>query len=93
MAAMFTQNIQKMVAHAANAYFEEEDIEMILKVKDISQWSARMRAPMEAIYGVDYFPQLWNEWSDAILKVTAIRVVEFSNGAGLEYFCSKLICR
>ena len=35
MAAMFTQNIQKMVAHAANAYFEEEDIEMILKVKDI----------------------------------------------------------
>jgi hypothetical protein len=31
MAAMFTQNIQKMVAHAANAYFEEEDIEMILK--------------------------------------------------------------
>ena len=63
------------------------------KVKDISQWSARMRAPMEAIYGVDYFPQLWNEWSDAILKVTAIRVVEFSNGASLEYFCSKLICR
>ena len=34
MAAMFTQNIQKMVAHAANAYFEEEDIEMILKVKE-----------------------------------------------------------
>ena len=31
MAAMFTQNIQKMIAHAANAYFEEEDIEMILK--------------------------------------------------------------
>ena len=46
------------------------------KVKHISQWSARMRAPMEAIYGVDYFPQLWNEWSDAILKVTAIRVGE-----------------
>lgn len=69
MAAMFTQNIQKMVAHAANAYFEEEDIEMILKVKDISQWSARMRAPMEAIYGVEYFPQLWNQWSDAILKI------------------------
>ena len=35
---------------------------------------------MEAIYGVDYFQQLWNEWSDAILKVTAIRVVEFLNG-------------
>ena len=38
---------------------------------------------MEAIYGVDYFPQLWNEWSDAILKVTAIRVVEFHNSVSL----------
>ena len=28
---------------------EDEDIEMILQVRDVSQWSARMRAPMEAI--------------------------------------------
>jgi len=69
MAAMFTRNIEKMVAHAANAYFEDEDIEMILQVRDVSQWSARMRAPMEAIYGEEYFPKLWDEWVKAILSI------------------------
>jgi len=69
MAAMYTQNIKKMVAHAANSYFEDEDIDMILKVKDVSHWSQRMRAPMEETYGVDYFPQLWNEWTEAMLKI------------------------
>ena len=70
IAAMFSENIEKMVAHAANAYFEDEDIEMIHQVKDVSNWSARMRAPMEATYGVDYFPQLWNEWVEGILKIS-----------------------
>lgn len=58
-----------MVAFAANAYFEEEDIEMILKIKNVQDWSPRMRAPMEAIYGVDYFPQLWTEWVDAMVRI------------------------
>ena len=37
MAAMYTQNIKKMVAHAANSYFEDEDIDMILKGSTISK--------------------------------------------------------
>merc|ERR1719273_1996643 len=69
MAAMFSQNVSKMVAHAANAYFEDEDIEMILKVKDVNKWSARMREPMEAIYGQEYFAQLWGEWVDGMLAI------------------------
>ena len=38
----FTKNINKMVAHAANSYFTNEDIEMIYKVKDVKKWSPRM---------------------------------------------------
>ena len=36
---------------------------MLEKVSDISQWSERMRAPMEAIYGVEGFPKLWTEFN------------------------------
>ena len=28
-----------------------------------------MRAPMEATYGKDYFPVLWNEWVDAYAAI------------------------
>ena len=58
-----------MVAHAANAYFTTEDMEMIHQVKDVKKWSSRMREPMEKIYGEDYFPVLWEEWVDAITKI------------------------
>ena len=65
----YTKNISKMVAHAANAYFTTEDMEMIHQVKDVKKWSSRMREPMEKIYGEDYFPVLWEEWVDAITKI------------------------
>ena len=69
MAAMFTNNIEKMVALAANAYFEDEDLAMISKVRDVSKWSTRMREPMEEMYGKDYFPKLWKAWNDGIVKL------------------------
>ena len=69
IAAMFNRNIIKAVLHAGNAYFSNEDIKMINQVSDVSKWSARMRKPMEDIYGVDYFPQLWNEWINGIMTI------------------------
>lgn len=54
MAGLYKRNIKKMVALAANAYFEEEDLNMILKVRDVSQWSARMRGPMERTISLFY---------------------------------------
>lgn len=69
MAAMFSKNVEKLVAFAANAYFEDADIEMIRKIKEVKDWSPRMRAPMEAIYGEDYFPLLWKEWVEAMERI------------------------
>lgn len=34
-----------------------------------------MREPMEKVYGVDYFQQLWSEWIDGV-----IRLYEKNNG-------------
>ena len=71
MAGLYKRSIKKMVALAANAYFEDEDLDMILKVRDVSQWSSRMRAPMEEVYGKDYFPILWEQWCVSILNLAS----------------------
>ena len=44
------------------------------QVEDVSNWSARMREPMEAVYGVEGFPKLWFE-----LRSKNILVVNQSN--------------
>lgn len=41
-------------------------------IRDVSKWSAKMREPMEKVYGVDYFPQLWSEWIDGMLNIYKI---------------------
>lgn len=67
-AAKFPENVRKLVVWGANAYIADEDIAMIEKVADVSKWSDRMRAPMEAIYGEE-FPSLWKAWCDAYIKI------------------------
>ena len=37
------------------------NIHSSLQVEDVSKWSPRMREPMEAVYGVEGFPNLWFE--------------------------------
>lgn len=67
-AAKYPENVRKLVVWGANAYIADEDIGMIENVADVSKWSDRMRAPMEAIYG-DEFPSLWKAWCDAYIKI------------------------
>merc|ERR1712130_912832 len=45
--------IEKVVVWGSNAYLVQEDIDMIKQVEDVSNWSARMKEPMEAVYGVE----------------------------------------
>lgn len=35
----------------------------------MSKWSAKMREPMEKMYGIEYFPQLWSEWIDGMKQL------------------------
>ena len=37
-------------------------------VRDVSKWSERMRAPMEATYGKEGFEKVWHAWVDGILQ-------------------------
>ena len=64
LAAKHQKNVDKLVIWGSNAYVTKSDIEMIHKVADVSAWSARMRQPMEEVYG-DKFPALWSAWVGA----------------------------
>lgn len=37
-------------------------------VRDVSKWSARMRQPMEEMYGAEVFAKTWEAWVDGISK-------------------------
>lgn len=37
-------------------------------VRDVSKWSARMRQPMEEVYGAQVFAKTWEGWVDGIAQ-------------------------
>ena len=49
--------MKSLVAHAGQSYISEKDMEKMMNVIDVSNWSSRMREPMEAIYGKVFEPK------------------------------------
>ena len=68
LAARFPEAVKKLVLWGANAYMSRTDVEFIEKTRNVSDWSRRMREPLEAMYGSD-FPQMWSDWIDAMTTV------------------------
>ncbi|UYV60320.1 BPHL [Cordylochernes scorpioides] len=65
LAALDPQAVQHLVIWGASAYIAPSDAISMTAIKDVSQWSAKMRAPFEAIYGED-FSSLWHDYVEAI---------------------------
>ena len=53
----YPEKVKSLVAHAGQSYISEKDMEKMMNVIDVSNWSPRMREPMEAIYGKVLEPQ------------------------------------
>ncbi|KAM9761983.1 valacyclovir hydrolase isoform 1-T2 [Menidia menidia] len=60
--------IHKMVVWGSNAFVSQEDLRLYNMVRDVSKWSARMRQPMEEVYGAHLFAKTWEGWVDAIAQ-------------------------
>lgn len=58
--------INKMVVWGSNAFVSPQDLELYNAVRDVSKWSARMRQPMEEVYGAQVFAKTWEAWVDGI---------------------------
>ena len=53
----YPEKVKSLVAHAGQSYISEKDMEKMMNVIDVSNWSPRMREPMEAIYGKVLVPR------------------------------------
>ena len=69
LAARFPMAVQNLVIWGSNAYITEQDLQLFKKTRDVKNWSARMREPLEAIYGTSYFPKLWSDWIDGMSAI------------------------
>uniref|UniRef100_H2MBN6 Biphenyl hydrolase like n=1 Tax=Oryzias latipes TaxID=8090 RepID=H2MBN6_ORYLA len=60
--------IKKLVVWGSNAFVSQEDLKLYNMVRDVSRWSARMRQPMEEVYGAHGFAKTWEAWVDGIAQ-------------------------
>ncbi|GAA6225165.1 valacyclovir hydrolase [Lates japonicus] len=60
--------INKMVVWGSNAFVSQHDLGLYDAVRDVSKWSARMRQPMEEVYGAEVFAKTWEAWVDGIAQ-------------------------
>ncbi|KAM5156660.1 valacyclovir hydrolase-like isoform 1-T1 [Mantella aurantiaca] len=65
-AGTYPSLINKLVIWGANAYVTEEDMKMYNAVKDVANWSQKMRQPMEDLYGKEYFANTFSAWVEAV---------------------------
>ncbi|CAK9830172.1 Valacyclovir hydrolase [Anthophora retusa] len=70
LAAMFPENVRKMVTVAANAYITPEEARSFKQYQNIDTWAEELRQPLIALYGEEYFREMWFNAVDAILRIT-----------------------
>lgn len=61
--------VEKLVIWGANAYITPAEADIYEKIRDVRQWSPRMKEPMEQTYGKEGFPALWSAWVDGMLNI------------------------
>ncbi|XP_052865885.1 valacyclovir hydrolase [Anopheles cruzii] len=69
MAANHPEQVEQLVIWGSNSYISEAETKIYEDIRDVRKWSARMREPMEKLYGVEYFPKLWSAWVDGLLQI------------------------
>nr|CAD7459405.1 unnamed protein product [Timema tahoe] len=69
LAAKHPQNVDRMLIWGANAYIVKEELKIYESIRDVSKWSERMRAPLVALYGEEYFQNTWSRWVDTFVSL------------------------
>ncbi|KAM9832036.1 LOW QUALITY PROTEIN: exocyst complex component 2 [Neosynchiropus ocellatus] len=60
--------VRRLVVWGSNAFVTQQDLDLYAAVRDVSRWSARMRAPMEEMYGAQLFARTWEAWVDGVAQ-------------------------
>uniref|UniRef100_A0A182JGI9 AB hydrolase-1 domain-containing protein n=1 Tax=Anopheles atroparvus TaxID=41427 RepID=A0A182JGI9_ANOAO len=69
LAANQQKQVDRLVIWGSNSYISDTEAKIYEDIRDVQKWSARMREPMEKVYGVDHFPKLWAAWVDGLIRI------------------------
>ena len=69
LAGKHSDNVEKLVIFGSNAYLIEEELKIYDGIRDVNKWSAKMREPLEKLYGADYFRENWEKWIDTFKEI------------------------
>ena len=86
LAGLYPERVNRLVVWGGNAYVTQEDIDMYAATADLSTWSERMRAPLEAVYGDD-LQRIWTDWNAAM-----VTYLERHNGNLIEHHLKSIKC-
>ncbi|XP_044259052.1 valacyclovir hydrolase isoform X2 [Tribolium madens] len=69
LAAKYPESVEKLVIWGANSYVIPEEIESYEKIRDVSKWSDKMKAPLVKLYTEAGLQKMWNDWCDAVTEM------------------------
>lgn len=69
LAGKYPENVEKLLIFGSNAYLVEEELKIYDGIRDVNKWSAKMREPLEKLYGADYFRENWEKWIDTFKEI------------------------
>lgn len=71
LAGKYPEKVEKLMIFGSNAYIIEEELKIYDSIRDVNKWSAKMREPLEKLYGAEYFKENWEKWVDTFKEIYA----------------------
>lgn len=64
LSGKYPKSVEKLAIFGSNAFIIEEELKIYDSIRDVNKWSAKMREPLEKLYGVENFKNNWEKWVD-----------------------------
>lgn len=71
LAGKYNECVDKLMIFGSNAYIVADELKIYESIRDVSKWSAKMREPLEKLYGAEYFKATWEQWVDTFKLIYA----------------------
>lgn len=69
LAAENPTSVDKLIIWGANSFVLPEDIAAFESLRDINDWSPKMKEPLTKLYGEAGLQNMWNEWCDTMINI------------------------
>nr|CAI5830525.1 unnamed protein product [Callosobruchus analis] len=69
LAAKYPEHVDKLIIWGVNSYILPEEVKIYEKMRDISNWSERMKMPLIEMYTEKGLKDMWYSWCDTLIEM------------------------